>query len=379
MSPESEGLKQFLLKNPTEDEIRKNYPDKKIESLRRLQRKYRQHEIQSTNLTEDLHKQKNIPFNKDLRYRYDAALKKIIEQEKNIQTLLDIQKELPRHIEIKPDNKNSTSESTAVIVASDWHIEETVDKKKVNGLNEFNLEIADYRIKKFFENALKLIKISQHESKINTVVFALLGDFFSSNIHEELLENTSLRPVEAVLKVQDYLYNGINFLLNQTKVNLVVPCSVGNHSRITRQVHVSTENGNSLEFFMYCNLAKLFKNEKRVTFQISDGYHNYMNIYNLNVRFHHGHNVRYGGGIGGVTIPMKKAIAGWNRGKRTDLDVLGHYHQFIDGGSFLMNGSLVGYNSYALSLKCEFEPPRQSFFLVHPRYGKTITAPIILQ
>ena len=42
------------------------------------------------------------------------------------------------------------------------------------------------------------------------------------------------------------------------------------------------------------------------------------------------------------------------------------------------NGSLIGYNAYAMSIKADYEKPSQTFFLIHPRYGKTIVAPIEL-
>ena len=42
-------------------------------------------------------------------------------------------------VEAKKENKKH--EATAVIVASDWHIDETVDPKTVNGINKFNILI----------------------------------------------------------------------------------------------------------------------------------------------------------------------------------------------------------------------------------------------
>ncbi len=45
--------------------------------------------------------------------------------------------------------KSGEGESTAVIVASDWHIEEMVDPATVSGLNEFNPCIARERAEKF--------------------------------------------------------------------------------------------------------------------------------------------------------------------------------------------------------------------------------------
>jgi len=89
------------------------------------------------------------------------------------------------------------------------------------------------------------------------------------------------------------------------------------------KLHICTEAGNSLERFMYHQLAERFKSEPRVKFVIGDGLHVYVNVFGFVLRFHHGHAVRYAGGVGGIFIPVNKAIAQWNKGRRADYDVFG--------------------------------------------------------
>ena len=259
---------------------------------------------------------------------------------------------------------NVHSEATAIIVASDWHYEEQIKPSYVSGLNQYNLEIADQRIERFFQNALRLLNICKHDVEIHNIVFALLGDFISGNIHEENLETAQLRPAEAALTVQRKLMSGIKFFLENTDCNLVIPCSVGNHSRITQKIHNATEVGNSLEGLMYHNMAMYFENEPRVQFVIGEGYHTYLTIYDKLVRFHHGHAIKYKGGVGGVYIPLNSAITQWNKAKFAYLDVLGHWHQQRDGGNFMINGSIIGYSAYSLFIKAEYEEPKQLFFLI---------------
>ncbi len=114
-----------------------------------------------------------------------------------------------------------------------------------------------------------------------------------------------------------------------------------------------------------------------------EGPHSYIELYPgqpgaTTIRFQHGHMVKYGGGVGGLTIPLNKAIAQWNRGKHADLDVLGHFHQMFDGGNFIVNGSLIGYDSFALSIKASYEKPKQALFLIDRKRGRTFTCPILL-
>lgn len=261
------------------------------------------------------------------------------------------------------------SESTAVVLASDWHVEERVDPKTINHLNKFNLDIATERAEMFFRNTVRMLDIYGKESKINKLVLALLGDFISGSIHDELMEGNALRPIEALMFAQNLVASGIDYVLGNTKHEILVPCHSGNHGRSTKKQRHATEAGNSFEYYMYHTLANHFRDEPRVKFLISEGYLSYLEIYKTTVRFHHGHNVKYQGGIGGIFIPAFKAISQWNKAHWADLDCFGHFHQFKNGGNFISNGSIIGYNSYAESIKADYERPTQAFFLVNSQYG----------
>lgn len=271
-------------------------------------------------------------------------------------------------------------DATAVIVASDWHYWETVNADQVDNLNEFNKRIAEKRSNAFFQNAVKLLKREQRDSKVTTAILALLGDFMSGNIHLELMESNQGLPIDELMAVQNALVSGIKYILENTDVNLIIPCHSGNHGRATEKRRVSTEAGNSFEYLMYHNIANYFKDEKRIKFLISRGYLSYLDINGFVIRFHHGHALKYAGGVGGIFIPAFKAISQWDKAKRADLDVFGHFHQMKDGGKFISNGSLVGYNDFALMIKADYEKPKQVFFIInHERKEKTTTSPIFLE
>jgi len=309
--------------------------------------------------------------------KYEALLKKIDEVEKERDAVLQLKEGL-NTFQIFP-NQHEESEAVAFLVASDWHVEETVKSNTVNGLNSYNLDIAKTRAEKFFQNGLRLVKIQQKDTKIDTIVLPLLGDFISNGIHDELLETNSLQPIDATIFVQNLIASGIEYLLKDNSIKkIIVPCHSGNHGRITEKRRISTENGNSLEYFMYCQLANYFKDNPRVEFLVSQSYLSYLEVYGYTVRFHHGHAMRYAGGIGGISISVNKAIAQWNKLQRVDIDVFGHFHQKFDGGNFICNGSLIGYNAYALSIKASYEKPTQVFFCISKKHGKTVVAPIFI-
>jgi len=143
--------------------------------------------------------------------------------------------------------KTGATEGTIVMPASDWHVEEEVRATDVNSLNEFNRHICDARVKKYFKSAERLIRLFKQDLKIEHIVFPLLGDFITNDIHPEMSETATDLPMDAVIIAQGYLASGISFLLENTDCSIHIPCHSGNHGRTTRQVHVTTEHGHSLE------------------------------------------------------------------------------------------------------------------------------------
>lgn len=314
---------------------------------------------------------------KRLKAKYNAAQAMLEQSDREKEALLALQAPIET-FKMSPKTPSGTSEATAVMIASDWHVEEKVDLATVNGKNRYDLVLAKQRAEQFFRNGLRLVEINRQATNIKNLIFAQLGDFITNDIHEELIELNQLSPMDAALYARQLLVSGLEFLLEHGKFDeVVVPCHSGNHGRTTKKVHVSTERGHSLEYFMYASMADHFKNEPRVKFLLSEGYHSYVKVYETTIRFHHGHMIKYQGGVGGIYIPVNKAINQWNKIQWADLDVFGHFHQLKDGGNFISNGSLIGYNAYALSIKADYELPKQSFFLVDRKKGRTISAPIL--
>lgn len=273
------------------------------------------------------------------------------------------------------------SESVVVAVASDWHAEERIDPKTIAGVpNEYNPDIFKRRSERFFSKIVYLTEMVRTKTKVDTMVLALLGDMINGYIHEEMEEDNYMSPVQASLLIKRTLRGGIDYLLENAGIKeLIIPCCYGNHGRTTKFRRIGTGAQNSFEWLIYKDLEEIYSKDKRVKFLVADGYHQYLDIYGYVLRFHHGDSISYGGGVGGITIPVNKAIANWNRVKQADIDVFGHFHQFIDGGNFICNGSLCGYNAYALSIKAPYERPQQAFFTIDKKHGKTVVCPIIVE
>lgn len=279
--------------------------------------------------------------------------------------------------------KSTNKEATVVILASDWHTDEVVDLAAMNDLNEFNLQIAEKRAELFFTHSLKLINLLENASKINTVVFAALGDFISGWIHPALIESSLLTPPEALIKAYELLLSGLKFLIDKGNFEqLIFVGCVGNHGRITTKPRDKGLVKKSYEWLLYEFLARKLANTKyseKIKFLLPKGYFNWLTIYNFDIRFHHGDDIQYRGGVGGIHIPLKKALAQWNKARQAYLDVMGHWHTRENSEDYSINGSLVGYNEYAIRIKADYRKPMQSLFEIHPKYGKTAEFPIVLE
>lgn len=286
----------------------------------------------------------------------------------------------PRVMKIRPKRGTRSTEATCFAIASDWHVEEIVEPESVNGLNEYNSKIAERRARAFFRSLERLVEMANQNVKVTTIVLALLGDFITNQIHEDNAESNELLPVDAIVAAQSYIASGIRFLLEHTPYKLIIPCHSGNHGRTTRKPRAITEHGHSLEYQMYRSLELFFENEPRVEVRAARSYHSFIDCYGYVVRLHHGHKIRYMGGVGGIHIPTKKKIAVWNTARHADLDVFGHFHQLLlDAGPFVCNGSLIGHTALGIQFGSSYEAPKQAFFVVDSKRGKTLAAPIIVQ
>jgi hypothetical protein len=314
---------------------------------------------------------------KVLKREHAALLAEVQEARERDRVLLAL--DTPDRVSSLPrrEKRRGSREACAVILASDWHIEETVDADKVAGRNAYDLGVARQRAGRFFAGAEWLLGMQRQAFTIRDVVLWLGGDLISGFIHEELQEGNSLSPTEAILELRDWLTDGIDRMLRDDQTRrLVIPCSYGNHGRTGPRKKVSRGAENSYEWLLYRILEKQYAGDKRVSFQVARGEHTYVDVYGQVLHFHHGDSVNYGGGVGGITIPLNKAISGWNTVKPADVHNIGHFHQLTWTRNAVVNGSLMGFSPYAFHVKAHFEAPQQAFYVLDAKRGRSICAPI---
>jgi hypothetical protein len=309
------------------------------------------------------------------RYLQALAREKDLTTQNNI--LLGIANTTSRNRRYRKQPKSKGRGVAAYVLASDWHVEETVEPELVSWKNEFNLEIAWERIERFFQKIVELIMVQNHLAPVDEIWLALLGDLMSGYIHEELKESNELSPVETIVWLREAIRAGIDFLLSETKLPIYIPTCHGNHGRTTPKKMIKTSYKNSYEWLLYTILAGDYEDNERVNFIVGKGYHNTVTCMGRTCRNHHGDGLRYQGGVGGITIPVNKSVAKWNGVSAVDFDFFGHWHTFLwNYSTWVSNGSLIGYSPYAVEIKADFQHPTQSFCVIDSAYGLTDAKPI---
>ncbi len=314
-----------------------------------------------------------------LRAAKKMLLRELESRDAQIEALLELRKMRPLPPIVAVDKPGHQRQGMPWMMLSDLHVEERVDPEKVNGLNKYNLQIAERCLDAAADSYIWLQKDSRYDCRAGGIWIG--GDTFSGYIHAELQETNFLSPTKAVLWLQERLERLLRKIAAECPnlERIVVPCNDGNHGRLTQKMRASTRTDNSLEWLMYQTLALRLSDDPRFEFQIADGVFNYVQAFDTSLCFLHGDIYRYQGGVGGITIPLRK---GFNevvkRRIKIDHMLLGHFHQRLDLGKIVVNGSMIGTNPYSLQLNCEDEPRQQSWFMVDSNHGKSQTAPVWL-
>lgn len=318
----------------------------------------------------------------------ESELKRATEQldaSAGVETIVRALGSAPRpRAPIKAREKGGRHEGAFVLLYSDLHPEETVEPGTVSGRNAFDTTIAWQRNTDLAIGARWMIDLFRerqgHGYKIRQVILAILGDLITNTIHEELLESNALSPAQAVLLIERMAIAVIDHILEDPLIeDLYVPTAHGNHDRMTVKKRAKTMAVNSISWIVYHHLAARYAGNPRVRFDIAEGSTLYTEVYGHSVRWTHGDDFKYGSGIGGITIPLLRALPRWDSVRLAHLTCMGHWHQAMTHRSFVVNGSLIGYTAYAQQIGASFEPAQQVCFLLDARRGKRLWTTVQVQ
>jgi hypothetical protein len=288
------------------------------------------------------------------------------------------ERKVPDWIVKKPGKGQKGVIATAFL--SDVHLDEVIQPEQVNWVNAYNREIAEKRLRLFFENTIELARDYLAGFRYEGLVLPLGGDIFAGIIHEELVESNEGTIFESMLHWADPMCAGIK-LVRDAFGRVFLPCVVGNHGRRQRKPHAKNRAQDNFEYMFYHLLRRLLANEKGLEFVISEAADQPFRVYDTRYLLTHGDQFKGGSGIAGLWSPLMlgdaRKRARENAVQRPyDHMIMGHWHQLKFFGNIIVNGSVSGLDEYAFLNNFGYEPPRQAFWVTDSTHGVTITAPI---
>ena len=255
-----------------------------------------------------------------------------------------------------------------VALASDWHTCEIVSKAQSNGMNEHSPEIGRERAFRWARNLVTMIKLSQTRLEVKTLVLWLGGDFLvNAGMHYGGFWDVSMTPEQEARVIRNLLVEIITYLRAELDIERIhIPTSWGNHDRSSLKIVPGLAKDFSHASIIYEDLASWFAGDPSITFDIATAEWNLVDVHGYPILFHHGHAIRYGGGVGGISIPLLRKAGVLSRDYDFETIAVGHFHQcqIFGAGTALVNGSLVGMNGYSTDGGFPSEPPAQMAFVL---------------
>lgn len=327
-------------------------------------------------VNKDLTEKKFKSILKELEDKNKLLIHELHLADKRVDFLLNIQDTIidDKLIKLQINKvKPKKREAVAFSMLSDVHIEETVEKEVVNGMNEYDPTIAKQRVENYFQRLLTRINNDRKTITIDTLVLGLLGDFITGYIHEELKESNSMSPTESTLFIKNILVSGIKYLVdNGNFKEIIIPCTPGNHGRTTIKKRFATGYKNSYEWMMYQDMKTIFdtlssanKKYNIVKFIVNKAELTYISVYDKVIRLGHGDHFKFSGGVGGITPSMIKWLHNSNQQQYADMTFIGHWHNIGEPvHNCMVNGCVIGISAYGIAVGGTNRPPQQIYTLL---------------
>lgn len=321
---------------------------------------------------------------RDFAKRENERLTKAVDEANKIISII----ETANLSEIEPPHwlspaKPRSSAATLVAILSDTHFDEVVNPDEMEGLNAYNRTIAKMRLEKWGKNVVKMARHYLSGVKYDGIVLILGGDIFSGDIHEELKDTNEATMLESCLYWSEQIAGAIGFLADEFKKVQVVSV-VGNHGRMTRKPRMKQRAVTNFDWLLAKMVERYFASDNRISFLVPTSADAFLKIYEHGHLITHGDQVHGGGGIGGIYPPImrmraKKEHKYLQTGQNFKTLWMGHWHTYLSTPQLIINGSLKGYEEYAMLMGFGFEVPQQAIAIVTPERNITVQAPIFCQ
>jgi hypothetical protein len=264
-----------------------------------------------------------------------------------------------------------------VSIFSDPHIGEVVQKREVNGMNEYNMAEAEKRIERYFSKLIEL-PTQFHTGNYPGIVVNYGGDIVSGGLHDELRKTDEDDVIPCVLKARDWIVEGFRRLADHYG-RVYVPGVAGNHGRLTHRPEFKKYYKKNWDYLIFQLLKAHFQDDKRITFDFRPTNDVYYRVFNERYLLAHGDMLGVKGGdgiIGSVGPVMRGGVKQQGQssamGRPFDKLLIGHWHQRLWLPRAIVNNAIKGFDEYAMkALGAIPDRATQALWYVHPLLGMT--------
>lgn len=324
---------------------------------------------------------------RDLEAQIGAFQREKISAQQIREMIGNLNAELPDPPKWAAKPAKSGSPGVPLTLWSDWHIGEVVSLEQTGGVNEFNMDIAQKRVRRLVEKIIDLAFNHQTNPDYPGIVVCLGGDLISGIIHQELIETMESPFAGQLLETYAMLSWALTALADRFGRVFVV-CVVGNHGRLWHKPRAKNRVFDSFEYILYSLLEsrfcpvdgagkKLPGYDERFQFHVPAQTDALFQVAGHRFLLTHGDSTGAKGGdgiigaIGPIVRGEKKVreVSGYTHDDY-DTALMGHYHQMVSLDTVVVNPTLKGYDEYARNvLRARPEPPAQMLLFVHQDYG----------
>ena len=265
-------------------------------------------------------------------------LNKLHTKQARFENLVEVIKERLEEIGTLPREKyykQLDKEKGATLMVSDLHYGIKVD----NQFNYYDTEVAEDRLKQLTNKTIQYCK--KHD--ISHLNIELLGDMVSGTIHTGVRVQQEEDIIQQIIDCAELLSNMVNDLAEHVE-NVTVYSVYGNHGRTEPNKHdaINRENYERLIYYFMKNRVK------GVRFIDSQG-EDFIKYYDFGKTFVISH---------GDKDKQASAIEAYSKmlGEQVGEVHLAHWHEFKEVGNVIVNGSVVGSDDYAVSIRKHSKP-----------------------
>jgi len=278
---------------------------------------------------------------------------------------------------VKPDH-----EEDQILLFSDLHAGEVIEKAEVDGFNEYNFEIMCNRLWQLMKSVINIKDLHSHAFKIKRLWVLSLGDLVTGEIHNQDITNERGGMIQTIQQTAMVISQMLMLFASRYEEIQYVGIA-GNHDRRfekprTKQAYDNW--GTMLNWMVQILCSK----QKNIKFHVPKSPFLIVNIRGHNCLLHHGTSkaASYAGiPFYGISKKHSAYQELYRERGGFSYEFLGHYHQSVQlkDDRVFISGSCIGANEFAINELAAYSPPSQKLLGISEKRGVTYSYKLTLQ